>query len=57
MDTAVWLEGNKGAGGSVLLGIGHYTVEALQGIGVLDDIIGTSKGLVIYPVRRVSICG
>jgi len=29
--------------------VGHYTVEALRGIGLLDELIETSEGLVVYP--------
>jgi hypothetical protein len=30
-------------------GTGHLTIEALRGIGLLDDIIMTKEGLVVYP--------
>jgi hypothetical protein len=29
--------------------IAHETIEALREIGVLDDIIATKEGLVVYP--------
>ncbi len=41
----------KGSG-SVSVGqhsVGHYTVEALRGIGLLDPLVVTSEGLVMYP--------
>jgi hypothetical protein len=29
--------------------IAHQTIEALREVGLLDDIITTKEGLVIYP--------
>lgn len=54
-DTAVWLaegkdnrsQGQPGIGQS---SIAHQTIEALRKIGLLDDIIVTKEGLVVYPV-------
>jgi hypothetical protein len=53
-DTAVWLAGSKAETSQSQLGIGqssiaHETIEALRGIGLLDDIIATREGLVVYP--------
>jgi len=58
-DTAVWLGVSKEGElqhGSVLAlagiglhSVGHYTVEALRRIGVLDELVETSEGLVVYP--------
>jgi len=53
-DTAVWLAGNKGGGDSPLPGIGdaslaHHTIVALREIGLLDDVIETREGLLVYP--------
>ncbi|MCA9944953.1 MAG: hypothetical protein KC449_15820 [Anaerolineales bacterium] len=54
-DTAVWLAEGKDKAESSRLGIGqssiaHQTIEALWEIGVLDEIIVTKEGLVMYPV-------
>ncbi|NKQ35415.1 MAG: hypothetical protein HF973_07335 [Chloroflexi bacterium] len=53
-DTAVWLSTSKENADQSHLGMGHSsiaheTIEALRGIGVLDDIIVTEEGLVMYP--------
>ncbi len=58
-DTAVWLGVSKDdelRHGSVLAlagieqqSVGHYTVEALRQFGLLDDIVETSEGVVVYP--------
>jgi hypothetical protein len=55
MDTAVWLTGSKERSDLPLPGIGdtsiaHHMIEALREIGLLDDIIATKEGLVLYPV-------
>jgi len=55
MDTAVWLGACKeGVEKRPFVdveraSVGHYMVEALRGIGVLDELIETSEGLVVYP--------
>jgi len=54
MDTAVWLAGGKGEADQPLPGMGptsiaHETIEALREIGVLNDILPTKEGLVVYP--------
>ncbi len=54
-DTAVWLAGSKEEQAQSLLGIGqssiaHETIVALRDIGLLDDIIATKEGLVMYSV-------
>ena len=53
-DTAVWLAGSKEMIDPHLPGIGpssmaHQTIEALREAGVLDDIVVTKAGMVIYP--------
>ncbi len=53
-DTAVWLGESKEMGekrplAGIGQSVGHYTVEALREMGVLDSIIETSEGLVVYP--------
>ena len=53
-DTAVWLAGSKEETNQTQSGIGqfsiaHETIEALREIGLLDDIIATNEGLVVYP--------
>jgi hypothetical protein len=53
-DTAVWLAESKGEADQPLPGIGqtsiaHETIEALREIGLLDDIIPTKEGLIVYP--------
>ncbi len=63
-DTAVWLSGSKEETGQSQMGIGqssiaYHTVEALRRIGLLDEIVETSEGLVVYPkemsVRRMAV--
>ncbi|MBK8988383.1 MAG: hypothetical protein IPM39_20340 [Chloroflexi bacterium] len=53
-DTAVWLSGDKRTRDQTQPDIGaspiaHHTIEALREIGLLDDIIVTKEGLVVYP--------
>lgn len=53
MDTAVWLAQSKEGASQSQPGVGqipiaHETIEALREIGLLDDIILTREGLVIY---------
>ena len=55
-DTAVWLAAGKGEVDQPLPGIGpssiaHKTIEALREIGLLDDVIDTKEGLVVYPAE------
>lgn len=50
-DTAVWLAGDKDKVDQGQVGIAHQTIAALREIGVLDDIIATKEGLVVYPVE------
>ena len=55
-DTAVWLAGGKEEIGQSQLGIGqtsiaHQTIEALREIGLLNDILVTKEGLVVYPTE------
>ncbi|HIP71345.1 MAG TPA: hypothetical protein EYH05_08115 [Anaerolineae bacterium] len=54
MDTAVWLSRSKEETSKSLPGIGqssiaHKTIETLQRIGLLDEILVTIEGLVVYP--------
>jgi hypothetical protein len=48
-DTAVWLAGHTSEPERLWPGSGHLTIEALRRIGLLDDIIVTKEGLVVYP--------
>jgi hypothetical protein len=53
-DTAVWLAGSKEETGQAQpdirpSSIAHETIEALREIGLLDDIMATKEGLVVYP--------
>lgn len=48
-DTAVWLAGSKEGLGRSL--IAHETIETLRKIGLLDDILITKEGLVVYPAE------
>ena len=53
-DTAVWLAADKDETEPSRPGIGqssiaHETIVALREIGLLDDIIVTKEGLVVYP--------
>ncbi|MCB8985808.1 MAG: hypothetical protein H6659_18415 [Ardenticatenaceae bacterium] len=57
-DTAVWLAGSKEETGSSQPGveqisIAHQTIEALRGIGLLDHIISTKEGVVVYPAEMM----
>jgi hypothetical protein len=47
MDTAVWLAGEIGT--AEKLSVAHQTVEALRKLGILDELIMTREGLVVYP--------
>ncbi|MFO7681043.1 MAG: hypothetical protein R6X34_13425 [Chloroflexota bacterium] len=46
-DTAVWLTGSKGELASA--SVAHQTIVALREADLLDDIIVTKEGLVVYP--------
>jgi hypothetical protein len=53
-DTAVWLAAAKDETGLFPPALGassmaHETIAALRGIGVLDEIVVTKEGLVVYP--------
>ena len=55
MDTAVWLVGSQTeteqpVPGLKLPSIAQETIKALREAGVLDDLIQTKEGLVVYPV-------
>lgn len=53
--TAVWLAESEEETGQSLPGIGqsiaHETIEALRKMGLLDDIVATKEGLVVYPTE------
>ena len=56
MDTAVWLAGSKGEveqfqSGKGQTSLAHETIEALREISLLDDIIVTKEGLIVYPAE------
>lgn len=48
-DTAVWLAGDKDKSGSE--SVAHQTIETLRELGILDDVIMTKEGLVVYPTE------
>jgi hypothetical protein len=53
-DTAVWLSGRKEEAdqpqmGIVQSSIAHETIVSLRDLGMLDDIITTKEGLIVYP--------
>ena len=48
-DTAVWLGESSDDQAQLQLSIAHQTIEALRQAGLLNDIIETKEGLVIYP--------
>jgi hypothetical protein len=55
-DAAVWLAGRRDEQYPTQPGIGptsiaHQTIEALRQIGLLDDILVTKEGLVVYPAE------
>jgi hypothetical protein len=59
-DTAVWLAAVKEETGLFPPGpgassIAHETIAALREIGVLDEIIVTKEGLVVYPAELTQI--
>jgi hypothetical protein len=47
-DTAVWLAGGDEAGQE---SVAHQTIVVLRELGLLDEIIETKEGLVVYPAR------
>jgi hypothetical protein len=54
VDTAVWLgesrqETDQSQSGLGQSSVAHETIKALRAMGVLDDIITTKEGLVVYP--------
>lgn len=50
-DTAVWLAGDRGKDGQSQsqASIAHQTIASLRQAGLLNDIIETKEGLVVYP--------
>ncbi|MBE2223661.1 MAG: hypothetical protein IAF02_19120, partial [Anaerolineae bacterium] len=52
-DTAVWLGENNDDQSQLQTSIAHQTIEALRQAGLLDDIIETKEGLIVYPVESV----
>jgi len=55
-DTVVWLGESKDETDQSQPGIGqssiaHETIEALRQLGLLDDILVTKEGLVVYPAE------
>ena len=50
-DTVAWLARTKDKQGELQTSIAHKTVAALREIGLLDDIVPTRAGLVVYPVE------
>lgn len=50
-DAAAWLGGERDEAGKRQVGIAGVTVEALREVGLLDEIIPTKEGLVIYPAQ------
>jgi hypothetical protein len=49
METAVSARLSTGIGEEWQTSVGHHAIEALRAIGVLDAIIETSEGLIVYP--------
>jgi len=48
-DTAVWLGESNDGQAQLQTSIAHQTIEALRETGLLDDILVTKEGLVVYP--------
>ena len=48
-DSSAWLAGGKDENGQPQPGLAFQTVAALRQAGLLDDIILTKEGLVVYP--------
>jgi hypothetical protein len=48
-DTAVWLVGGRESSSSD--SVVHQTIMTLRELGVLDDIIVTKEGLIVYPTE------
>jgi hypothetical protein len=51
-DTAVWLGAEKGADTAV--SVAQQTIAALRAVGVLDELVVTTEGLVVYPAGLVA---
>ena len=59
-DTAVWLAGGKEKVDQRLPDIGpssiaHETIEALREIGLLDNVMESEYGLLIYPNAELGL--
>ena len=52
-DTAVWLARGTDDLGQAHVSIAHQTIEALRAAGLLDNIIMTKEGLVVYPMSTM----
>jgi hypothetical protein len=50
-DAAAWLGGERDEAGKRQVGIAGMTVEALREVGLLDEIVPTKEGLVVYPAE------
>lgn len=50
-DTAVWLAEGKVNLTQLQISIAHQTIGALRQIGLLDDILVTKEGFVVYSVE------
>lgn len=50
-DTAVWLGESKDGLTQLQTSIAHHTINALREADLLDDIIMTKEGLVVYPAE------
>jgi hypothetical protein len=56
-DTAVWLGAEKGEKTAVpgtAVSVAHETIQALRAVGVLDELVVTTEGLVVYPAGLVA---
>lgn len=50
-DAAAWLGGERDETGKRQTGIAGMTVEALREVGLIDEVIQTKEGLIVYPAR------
>ncbi|MCZ7672341.1 MAG: hypothetical protein M5U34_37075 [Chloroflexi bacterium] len=55
MDTAVWLAGRKDDSAQGQPSLAQQTIEALREAGLLDDIMVTKEGLVVYPANLIQM--
>jgi len=53
VNTAVWLAETKGKG--EMESVAHQAINALGAVGVLDEILVTKEGIIVYPTELLSL--